>query len=197
MSRGLTPRTLQGMQTKQKIFEAAMSMFQNKGYDNVSIDDIVNSCNVSKGSFYHHFKSKKDVIIQHYSEEVGKLTDSYTMDPDYEASKTKCIIDLLNHLLYLCIKFGLDCSRQVLMGYLDESVALDKEDPAFKLIEKLMKEGISKGEFNKDTDIYRAIDSLNSINFGSLCMWISSRGEIDALGISKDRISAFLDEIKS
>ncbi len=53
-------------------------MFIENGYDNTSINDITNACNITKGAFYHHFKSKDEIFIQAIQvimEEIKKWTD--------------------------------------------------------------------------------------------------------------------------
>lgn len=49
--------------TINRILDAAMYLFLEKGYDNTTIQDIVDALgNLSKGAIYHHFKSKEDII---------------------------------------------------------------------------------------------------------------------------------------
>lgn len=50
-------------QTVARILDTAWALFLEKGYDNTSIQDIVDALgNLSKGAIYHHFKSKDDII---------------------------------------------------------------------------------------------------------------------------------------
>ncbi len=49
--------------TVEKILEAAQRLFLEKGYDNTTIQDIVNELGgLSKGAVYHHFKSKEEIM---------------------------------------------------------------------------------------------------------------------------------------
>ena len=61
-------------QTKSRIVSTAWQLFYRYGYDNTTIDDIVEASNTSKGSFYHYFESK-DALM-------GSL--SYLFDEKYE-----------------------------------------------------------------------------------------------------------------
>lgn len=47
---------------KNEIIDTAAALFMNKGYDQCSINDILNSLGIAKGTFYHYFKSKEDVL---------------------------------------------------------------------------------------------------------------------------------------
>ncbi|QNG60717.1 TetR/AcrR family transcriptional regulator [Bacillus sp. PAMC26568] len=53
------------MKEKEKrIIEAAMKLFAKKGVTSTSIQDIVNECEISKGSFYLYFKSKDALLLE-------------------------------------------------------------------------------------------------------------------------------------
>lgn len=50
-------------ETKKKILEVARELFYIKGYDNTTIQDIVDNLGgLTKGVIYHHFKSKQDIL---------------------------------------------------------------------------------------------------------------------------------------
>lgn len=50
-------------ETEKKILDAALSLFMDKGYDNTSIQDIIDSLGgLTKGAVYHHFKSKEEIL---------------------------------------------------------------------------------------------------------------------------------------
>lgn len=70
MEKKLT-RKEQAQLTKKNIYEAAIALIQEKGFDAVSIEDITTRANTAKGTFYLYFKSKEDLIyhtIQMYDE---------------------------------------------------------------------------------------------------------------------------------
>lgn len=49
--------------TVEKILDAAQRLFLTKGYDNTTIQDIVDELGgLTKGAIYHHFKSKDDIM---------------------------------------------------------------------------------------------------------------------------------------
>ena len=57
-----TKRQLQALKTKDRLFVAAVKMINEKGYENVSVEDITSAANVAKGTFYTHFESKEAVV---------------------------------------------------------------------------------------------------------------------------------------
>lgn len=50
--------------TREKMIFEATKLFLSRGYGATSITDVVQECGVSKGAFYHHFKSKDDLFLQ-------------------------------------------------------------------------------------------------------------------------------------
>lgn len=48
--------------TKTAIFESAVKVFSNYGYTGATMDDIVNSAGVAKGTIYYHFKNKEELF---------------------------------------------------------------------------------------------------------------------------------------
>ena len=53
-----------GENSKQYLIEIAAKLFLQKGYSNTGINDILTEAGVSKGSFYFHFSSKKDLAVE-------------------------------------------------------------------------------------------------------------------------------------
>ena len=68
-------------ETRSKIIASAIKLFSNRGYNAASVDDICADAGISKGAFYHHFKSKQDLFLA--------LLDAWlkTIDNTIEASK--------------------------------------------------------------------------------------------------------------
>lgn len=47
--------------SREKILTAAALLFTQKGFDDVSIDDVMKAAGLTRGAFYAHFKSKSDI----------------------------------------------------------------------------------------------------------------------------------------
>lgn len=52
-----------GMDTKSLIIDIATSLFQQKGYVAVGLNEILKACNLSKGALYHHFPNGKEELL--------------------------------------------------------------------------------------------------------------------------------------
>lgn len=49
---------------KEKIIDAAWELFQEVGYENATVNDIIERSGTSRGAFYHHFRAKEDLLFQ-------------------------------------------------------------------------------------------------------------------------------------
>lgn len=47
---------------KNEILDTAEILFEEKGYDKCSVNDILNRIGIAKGTFYHYFKSKEELL---------------------------------------------------------------------------------------------------------------------------------------
>ena len=57
------PRNKYTEETKQLILDVAQKLFMEKGYDDTTIQDIIDGLGgLTKGVIYHHFKSKEDIF---------------------------------------------------------------------------------------------------------------------------------------
>lgn len=69
-------RVYSGVESKNKILDAALHVIRGKGYAATTVDDICERANVTKGSFFHHFKSKDALAlaaVEHFSEMTNAL----------------------------------------------------------------------------------------------------------------------------
>ena len=51
------------METKSRIIETAMVLFQRKGYKGVGLNELLRECNITKGALYHHFPNGKEELL--------------------------------------------------------------------------------------------------------------------------------------
>jgi AcrR family transcriptional regulator len=62
--------------TKKRIFEAAINLFAQKGFDTASMREIAETVGIKKASLYSHYKSKEEIIdcvFQYFKEELVKM----------------------------------------------------------------------------------------------------------------------------
>ena len=81
--------------TKRNIFQIAIKLFSEKGYDNTSIEEITAVAGVAKGSLYYHFSKKEDIFDLLLEEGIKLLKNSIeikTRDAKTALDKLKAVI---------------------------------------------------------------------------------------------------------
>jgi AcrR family transcriptional regulator len=73
---------------RNEILDAAQRLVNTKGYEQMTIQDILDALQISKGAFYHYFDSKQallEAVIQRVQEEVEQLLLPIVHDPHLRA----------------------------------------------------------------------------------------------------------------
>jgi AcrR family transcriptional regulator len=86
--------------TRTKILETARTLFSSHGFENTTIDDIITASGITKGAFYHYFKSKEALcqfVIQQAMHDYQALAESIRPD----ASPFERLEEMLTRLLEL------------------------------------------------------------------------------------------------
>ncbi len=78
---------------KKQILETAEKLFSEQGYESTGVQDILNELHLSKGSFYHHFESKEQVLnticTLRAEKAAEKLKETMAKTSSDSAQKTK------------------------------------------------------------------------------------------------------------
>lgn len=61
------------LNTRQRLFKAALAMFSTKGFDASTIEDITERADLGKGTFYRHFTSKQAIMVALAENTVNQL----------------------------------------------------------------------------------------------------------------------------
>lgn len=86
-----------GEKSKQRIIEVSARLFIKNGYNNTGIKEILEETNLPKGSFYYHFKNKKDLameVAEFYKKEMGRWLLSISINKNWLEFSDKLIDDI-------------------------------------------------------------------------------------------------------
>jgi len=148
----LTNRQKQAIATKLRITQVATELFKLNGFDSVKIQDICQAAEISIGAFYHHFKSKAEIINTAY-EQVDILV--------LDRLETKDLDSNLDKLLFL----------------LGEG-AIVMEELGWVFVSEIYKNLLSiESKYSTKPDRYIALEVISSFDLTMIIMRIS-RGTI-------------------
>ncbi|NSL52691.1 TetR/AcrR family transcriptional regulator [Calidifontibacillus erzurumensis] len=171
----LTPRQVKAQQTKKRILEVALELFSKKGFDQVTVDEIVSASNTSKGAFYVHFNSKYEIFLEKFKE----IDDFYENFIETLPKDMKCSEKIMNlvksQMLYLRDDLGRDLLRTVYMSALipNQPKTLSNTDrKLFKIIHSIVQEGQEKGEFTNHFSVKEITMLITRCMRGTLYDWL-------------------------
>ncbi|MDF2725805.1 MAG: hypothetical protein K0Q59_5483, partial [Paenibacillus sp.] len=69
-------RSARKQELKEMIYAKAMQLFMEKGFDQVTVDEITLACGVAKGTFYNYFPKKEAVLLHIGESQMEHLQES-------------------------------------------------------------------------------------------------------------------------
>jgi AcrR family transcriptional regulator len=166
---------------KQHILTSALELFLKHGYAAVSVNQIVNKAGVSKGGFYHHFKSKEELLVIFFdlwlNKDVYSLIDFLKSSRLSTKEKVERIfahfvprkdqaLDLFENRVY-----GEDVYSLLVLEGINRSEVLKQKarqafDDLIREYEKLLRAGKRRGDIKEDVTVHSAALSLVTMHEG-------------------------------
>jgi AcrR family transcriptional regulator len=170
---------------KEKITGASIQLFEKKGFSETSIQDIVDSIGVTKGTFYYYFSSKEELLMDIHLGYIDELLiQQDRIIKDQSKSCKEKLFDIVN-MLILDIKSRGSAAKIFFreMKNLSEErtdLIIPKRDRFRFTIEELIEVGKAKGEFRPNLN-------ASIITFGILGITNWSYNWFNPNGICSDR----------
>lgn len=168
-------RSEQKERTRKKLFDTALTLFLEKGYDNVTVDYIVSEAGVTKGAFYHHFLSKEAILIEYNNKVLESLIEELLLVIYSNSSKTS--LEILERVFDCIIDFYLDNYSMIAIMVRESEKANVSVEQILKnevanIIENVLDRGNKEKEYklftsSKKASIYITIllsEEIKSIN---------------------------------
>lgn len=182
--------------TKGKIISTAWKLFYDQGYDDTTVDEIVEASGTSKGSFYHYF-SGKDALLSSLS---------YLFDAKYDELKDRlCSEDntidklmFLNRELFIMIEdsVSVDLLSRLFATQLihkGDGHLLDQDRTYYKLVRAILNEGRAKGELRTDVSVNEITKAYAVMERGLMYDWCLCSGSYSLAQYSSNILREFLE----
>lgn len=166
--------------TRGKIVAAAWELFYRQGYEDTTVEEIIESSGTSRGSFYHYF-SGKDALLSSLSylfdDKYEELIE--TLPPEQHAFDT---LMYLNRELFAMIDstVSVDLLSQMYAAQLvtkGEKHLLDRNRLYYRILRGIAKQGQERGELRNDIPTGEIVKSYALCERGLLYDWCISGGE--------------------
>ncbi|MGI6127036.1 MAG: TetR/AcrR family transcriptional regulator [Planifilum sp.] len=175
-------------ETVDLIFNAAIEVFAESGFDQAKMDDIARAAGVAKGTIYYHFKSKEELFVGLMNEGVQKLIDRARRYLNSHKSPTDQLLALVENQIHFYVQNG-----KLAKLLLNEAFGTKTRQVQFRrkigeylqLIEEVMIEGNRLGEFQ-----IKHVPEAASAIFGAASVVVLqklySMEEVDPARIERD-----------
>ena len=184
----MATRQEKAKETKKRISKVALELFNEKGFTNVTVDEIIEKAVSSKGAFYNHFKSKHDIFAEKFKE----IDDFYVEELFPKLKKETVVVKKLKRFLFMQMAYiendlGWDVVRTIYEQELNperESYFRNPERPLYHFLVELIDEGVQLGELRDDVTTREMVIVLIRAMRGILYDWGMQKGEF---GLAKEQ----------
>jgi AcrR family transcriptional regulator len=192
--------------TKEKIIFASFDLFFNKGYKDVTLQEISDAVGITKGGFYHYYKSKEELYIEmmevcyfNYMDELVKLLKNENLS--FKDKLGKIIYFYYDEFASKMVSEKYEAGGFYIMlidGLRRFEVLKIRLRKMYKEIETALinsvEAGIKSGIIKKSIDPENIIFETLSVIEGSFILWIIM-GDIDIKGKMENVFNSIINRI--
>ncbi len=194
MSKTLSRQQQKSQETKEKIFEAAKRILKKKGYEALSIKNICEEAGVSNGSFYHHFRTKDD-LLSYYIEEQPKIDPDLLDVPATAAEVKEAIIYVYLNYVHYCQELGVDFMSNYYTPKNQSLNPLIRTERPYPIVtvHNYMQKCLDAGVITLHADLEDITTDIRMIVIGNVFEWCLKSGDADFEGNMRRSLKTYLD----
>ncbi len=194
MSKTLSRQQQKSQETKEKIFEAAKRILKKKGYEALSIKNICEEAGVSNGSFYHHFRTKDD-LLSYYIEEQPKIDPDLLDVPATAAEVKEAIIYVYLNYVHYCQELGVDFMSNYYTPKNQSLNPLIRTERPYPIVtvHNYMQKCLDAGVITLHADLEDITTDIRMIVIGNVFEWCLKSGDADFEGNMRRSLMTYLD----
>ncbi len=140
-------------QKKKYILETARRVFMEKGFKKVTMKDVVEACEISRGGLYLYFESTSQIFLEVLKMESQETDDVFSDSITEDATAADILILFLKEQKKELLRKRDTLTQAIYEFYFEnelpkkDNVLKKQFDSAVKIIEKLIEAGVENGEF--------------------------------------------------
>ncbi|WP_304758275.1 TetR/AcrR family transcriptional regulator [Faecalibaculum rodentium] len=175
------------------ILDTSLQLFREKGYDNVSVREICEACDITKPTFYKYAVTKGDLLELFFYRIAGNTDDTWD-DPQIQGSWWNCLKHGFCGFLTSFLSFGTDFSMQLFIQNVLSEQDRFRVDPDFRSrMAAVIRKAQASGEILDDTEPEQLYDVIMSTMIGFCAWWILNEGSVDVMDEFLDSLQALCE----
>jgi AcrR family transcriptional regulator len=185
---------------KDEIFRIALKLFKEKGYENVTVEEITSACGIAKGTFFNYF-SKKEHILLYLGESQLELLES-SIDKNQHIIDVKLRIESIFADLLSIYIHQEELMKYLLVEMVKSAIIINEESKSIKMLQDtlalLIREAKSQKQFTSKWDPELISSVIIGVYFQTLMNWtILQKGEQDIFTVFQAQYNLIWEGIKS
>ncbi len=190
----LSRQQLKSKETKARIFKAAKDILRKKGYEELSIKNICEEAGVSNGSFYHHFKTKDDLLSYYIEEQPSINPDLLDLPADAKDAKETIIYVYINYVRY-CEELGVEFMSNYYTPKNQSLNPLIRTERSYPIItvQNYLRKCIDAGIINTKISLDALSTDIRMIVIGNVFEWCLKQGKADFEENMRRSLKVYLD----
>lgn len=184
-----TKRAIQAENTKKMLYQTAVRLFSDRGFEQTTVDDICQEAGVSKGAFYNHFPSKSAVIREAYYEVEShyvKVMNSFTEDQSALFQITTLTGEVINRVIV-----NPDSLQKARVLYSEEASGISSflfggNRMVLNYFEQLIQRGVDRGEITNHLPVKVISEAIFSYAIGVVFHMLSCQTDEERQSVYHD-----------
>lgn len=162
-------------ETKQKILLESLRLFQEQGYNNVSVEDICSSLGITRGTFYYHFKTKTAVLESVYIDYRNRSPENLTAM--FSDDRWEQLWWLMEDGIHNTEELGSDLQSWLMANSITEKTGTFRASQRTReIIRSVIAAGQRSGQFGNQSDPSILTSAIFSIILGADTEWCNQSG---------------------
>ena len=167
------------METRLKIVKTTMELLKEKRFTDIRIEDICRKAEVSVGTYYHHFKSKEEIVNRSYAD------FDISLEEHFDKVSSLPPLERIHFLIDEQLKYCADNNSNIISKifqvqlYTDDKYIIDSSRFLYKALNEAVEGALNRKNLSTNLTCSELTDMILRQSRGVIYDWCLNRGSYD------------------